>query len=84
MFKRVGPARLTFVQNGTADIDIQIRFGQNNEWQGVAKFPAEMADEAMNWIEMVETPNDLENLIREFCTSQAWESYQEFRAINGF
>lgn len=84
MFKRVGPARLTLIQNGAADVDIHIRIGPSNEWRGVATFPEEMTDEAMNWISMVETPNDLEDLIREFSDAKTWGSYQEFRNLNGF
>jgi hypothetical protein len=84
MLKRVGPAKLTLVQSGAADIDVHIRIGPGNEWRGVAAFPAEMVRDAMDWIAIVETPNDLEDLIREFSDARTWGSYQEFRNLNGF
>jgi hypothetical protein len=43
-----------------------------------------MAGDARNWIETIETPNDLEDLIREFCDARTWGSYQNFRDLNGF
>jgi len=84
MFKCVGPAKLTLVQNGAADVDIHIRIGPRNEWCGVAVFPQEMAGDAMDRISMVQTPNDLEDLIREFSDAKTWGSYQAFRNVNGF
>lgn len=84
MFKCVGPAKLTLVQNGAADVDIHIRIGPRNEWRGVAVFPAEMTGDAMDRISIVQTPNDLEDLIREFSDAGAWGSYQAFRNVNGF
>lgn len=84
MFKCVGPATLTLVRNGTADVDILIRIGPRNEWRGIAAFPAEMVGDAMDRISIVETPNDLEDLIREFSDARTWGSYQEFRNRNGF
>lgn len=84
VFKKIGPARLTLVQNGAADIAIHIRMGPRNEWQGVASFPAEMAQDAMDRIAIVESPNDLEDLVREFSSAETWRSYQEFRNLNGF
>lgn len=84
MFKIVGPAQLTLIQNGAADVDIRIRIGPRNEWRGIASFPAEMTRDAMDRIAIVETPNDLEDLIREFSDAETWESYQEFRNLNGF
>jgi hypothetical protein len=82
--KLVGPARLTLIRNGSAEIDIRIRVGPGNEWRGVAAFPVEMMDDAAGWIDLIETPNDLEDLVREFGSSEAWGSYQEFRNMNGF
>lgn len=84
MIKRVGPAKLTLMRNGAADIDVHIRIGPGNEWRGVAAFPAEMAGDAAARISIVETPNDLEDLIREFSDARTWGSYQEFRNLNGF
>lgn len=84
MFKRVGPASLKLLENGSADIEIHIRIGPGNEWQGVAAFPMEMVTDAMGWIELIETPNDLEDLIREFSDAKTWGSYQNFRDLNGF
>jgi hypothetical protein len=84
MFRRVGPATLRLVEDGSSDIDIHVRIGPGNEWHGVAAFPIEMAGDARNWIETIETPNDLEDLIREFCDARTWGSYQNFRDLNGF
>lgn len=84
MFKQVGPASLRLLENGAADIEIWIRIGPGNEWMGTAAFPISMIQDARNWIELVETPNDLEDLIREFCDAGAWGSYQNFRDLNGF
>jgi hypothetical protein len=84
MFKRVGPASLKLLENGSADIEIKIRIGPNNEWSAVAAFPLELAWDARDWIGLIETPNDLEDLIREFCDAGTWGSYQNFRDLNGF
>ena len=84
MLKRIGPVSLRLLENGSADIEIWVRISPGNEWKGTAAFPLVMAGEAQNWIELVETPNDLEDLIREFCDAQAWGSYQNFRDLNGF
>jgi len=84
MLKHVGPASLKLSENGSADIEIRIRIGPRNEWQGVAAFPLERAQDAREWIAIVETPNDLEDLIREFCDARTWGSYQDFRNLNGF
>lgn len=84
MFKRIGPAQLTLVQNGAAQVDVRIQLGPRNEWRGAAVFPADMIDDAEDRISIIQTANDLEDLFREFGVRQAWESYQEFRAINGF
>ena len=84
MFKRVGPASLKLVENGSVAIDIWIRIAPGNEWKGVAAFPLALAKDARTWIELIETPNDLEDLIREFCDAETWGSYQNFRDLNGF
>lgn len=84
MVKRVGPAQLTLVENGEAAVVIRVRISPNNEWRGVAVFPIEMIDDAALRISIVETPNDLEDLIREFSDEETWGSYQEFRNFNGF
>lgn len=84
MVKRVGPVRLALVSNGAAEVDILLRLSPRNVWKGVASFPIEMEEDAAARIAMVETPNDLEDLVREFSDERTWASYQEFRNRNGF
>jgi len=84
MVKRVGPASLRLVQNGAADVDIQVKLGPRNVWHGVASFPLEMTEDAAVRIDMVETPNDVEDLVREFSDEGTWSSYQDFRNRNDF
>ena len=83
--KRVGPATLELIRrNGSADIDIEVVFGPGNAWRGTASFPAEMTAEAEARIAEVETPNDLEDLVRAWSNERTWASYQDFRNLNGF
>jgi len=85
VFKRIGPAKLTLVQrNGSADVDITVRLSPMNTWQGVASFPIDMVDEAMDRVSGIETPNDLEDLVRSWSDKDTWSSFQEFRNVNGF
>jgi hypothetical protein len=55
-----------------------------NTWQGVASFPIDMVDEAMDRVSGIETPNDLEDLVRSWSDKDTWSSFQEFRNVNGF
>lgn len=84
-FRTVGPAALElFRRNGSVIIDIKIDLGPGNVWHGVAAFPGLLEREADALLDEVETPNDLENLVRAWSDEDTWASYQKFRNVNGF
>lgn len=84
LFRRVGPANLTVVKGRDIRVKIRIQMDGQNEWWGSAEFPVSMIDDALDRASRVKTPNDLEDLIREFSDAQTWGSYQDFRNLNGF
>lgn len=85
LFRRVGPADLTVVQeDAAADVRITVDLGSRRRWAGVAYFPVEMLDEAVDRVSRIQTVNDLEDLVREFSDSDTWGSFQGFRNLAGF
>lgn len=83
-FRRIGPAHMTVVQEGDgADVKIVVDMGRGLRWKGVAYFPVSMTEEAVDRVARVHTPNDLEDLVREFSDAATWGSLQEFRNLSG-
>ena len=84
MVKQVGPATLELEEIGQgiyikADVAME-----TDVWQGTAAFPVEVADEAFIQFDRIETPNDLEDLMRAWASEDTWASLQLFRNEFGF
>lgn len=82
--KRVGPATLELKRHG-AGVYLNAEVSMNgSSWRGTASFPLVAQDEAVEWLDRVENPTDLEDLMREWSSAETWGSYQAFRARHGF
>jgi len=62
--------------DGAHEVEIRVSV---DGWSGVAHFPAPVADEAYREFDKLKTPNDLENLFREWSDEETWGAWQELR-----
>jgi len=84
MQRQVGPATLELTQrNGRFYLNASVKM--NGEvWETVAVFPPDVEEEAHYQFERIQTPTDLEDLVRAWTDEETWESYQNFRREYGF
>lgn len=83
MEKRIGPVRLRYLAGEGLEIVVSYDAGRNRFWTGVASFPWEMEDEAVSWMDRIHSPNDVEDLLRQWAPAETWESFQEVRSEVG-
>jgi hypothetical protein len=84
MQRQVGPATLDLTQrNGSFYLNASVAMN-GAVWETVAVFPGEVEEEALYQFERIQTPNDLEDLVRSWTSEETWESYQGFRRRYGF
>jgi hypothetical protein len=82
--RRIGPATLELERQG-AGVYLKVTVSENGStWRGTAAFPLVAQDEALEQFDRIETPTDLEDLLRAWAGSETWASYQEFRNRYGF
>lgn len=84
MVRKVGPAILELVPDDEGvDLAVSYDAGGDRVWFGVASFPWPMEDEALLWLERIESENDLEDLLRQWAPEQAWGDFQRIRNMVG-
>lgn len=77
----LGPLKLSLARSPHGDVAIQVAI---EGWDGVARFPSAVADEGYAIFQDIQTPNDLEDLLRPWSDEETWETYQELRNHLGF
>lgn len=83
MIRDLGPAVLELVPDEEG-LDLAVSYDVGGRpWLGVASFPWEMEDEAISWMERIESVNDLEDLFREWATEETWTDFQRVRNVVG-
>ncbi|NIQ80314.1 MAG: hypothetical protein GTN93_19935 [Anaerolineae bacterium] len=84
MLREVGPATLELTRrNGAFYLNARVSMN-GDSWETVAIFPPDVEEEARFQFERIQTPNDLEDLVRAWTPEEVWESYQYFRRAYGF
>lgn len=81
--RRVGPATLEFEKRRDG-VFITATVSMNGDvWRGVGAFPLVAEDEA--WIQFyrIQTPVDLEALVRAWSSQDTWFDYKEFMEAVG-
>lgn len=81
MIRDLGIAQLDLEPGSDGDIEIRVVFP---DWKGIAHFPAPVAEEAYMEFRQIESPNDLEDLLRLWSDAETWQSFQEFRRREDF
>ena len=84
MLRHVGPATLELLKRDGA-FYLSAKVSMNGAvWEAVAVFPPEVEEEAQYQFRRIQTPTDLEDLVRAWTNEETWDSYQEFRRVYGF
>ncbi len=83
MERRIGPVTLKYVMDKDLEILVTYDTGQDDPWVGVASFPWEMEDEALSWMDRIEMPTDVEDLLRQWAPVETWRSFQKLRNAIG-
>lgn len=84
MQRDIGPLTLTLKKRNGAQY-LTARLVMNGSvWETTAAFPEGSEEEAIYQFEKIETPGDLEALIRAWTSADTWASYQELRDRFGF
>lgn len=79
MQRDVGPLTLTLKKKGKSHYLTAVVSMNGSVWEAVATFPKGTEEEALYQFERIETPNDLEALVRAWTSADTWGSFQEFR-----
>lgn len=84
MSKQIGPITLDLIadQDGL-ELMASYTAGEPEPWVGIASFPWEMEDEALLWMERIQSESDLEDLLREWAPTETWWAFQRVRNLVG-
>lgn len=84
MLKEVGPITLELAADHEGlDLVVSYATSDPEPWIGIASFPWEMEDEALLWMERIQTETDLEDLFREWAPPETWWGFQRVRNLVG-
>lgn len=83
MEKRIGPVTLRYIPGDTLDLVITYDAGDLEPWVGAASFPWNMEDEALSWLNRIQSENDIEDLLRLWAPEETWWAFQRLRNVVG-
>lgn len=79
----VGPIQLELLNGDGLFVRVTRCLDIGGSWTGVANFPGDMEELAVERIDRVSSDNDVEALLREFADEETWLDFQEFRKSYG-
>jgi hypothetical protein len=78
--KQVGPITVEATSDEEG-IHLVVRYdvGLGEPWTGEAHFPPGLEEQAIMWLDVIESENDVEGLMREWSSTESYFSFMQLR-----